>query len=48
MKIVEKSIKKDQDERYEDYDESVNFSLFSHSDARYFEEVFKEKNGVRP
>ena len=43
MKIVEKSIKKDQDERYEDYDESVNFSLFSHSDPRYFEEVVKEK-----
>ena len=43
MKIVEKSIKKDQDERYEDYDESVNFALFSHSDPRYFEEVVKEK-----
>ena len=43
MKIVEKSIKKDQDERYEDYDESVNFALFSHSDPRYFEEAVKEK-----
>ena len=28
-----------QDERYEgDYDESVNFTLFSHSDPIYFEE----------
>ena len=32
-----------QDEMYEDYDESVNFSLFSHSDPTYFEEVVKEK-----
>ena len=32
-----------QDERYEDYDESVNFSLFSHSDPIYFEEAIKEK-----
>ena len=32
-----------QDERYEDYDESVNFALFSHSDPIYFEEGSKEK-----
>ena len=32
-----------QDERYEDYDESVNFALFSHSDPIYFEEAIKEK-----
>ena len=33
-----------QDERYaEDYDESMNFALFSHSDPKYFEEVVKEK-----
>ena len=32
-----------QDERYEDYDESVNFALFSRSDPIYFEEVVKEK-----
>ena len=32
-----------QDERYEDYDESVNFALFFHSDPIYFEEAIKEK-----
>ena len=32
-----------QDERYEDYDESVNFAVFSHSDPVYFEEAIKEK-----
>ena len=32
-----------QDEWYEDYDESVNFTLFSHSDPIYFEETIKEK-----
>ena len=33
-----------QDERYEDeFEESVNFALFSHSDPMYFEEVVKEK-----
>ena len=32
-----------QDEKYEHYDESVNFALFSHSDPIYFEEVVKEK-----
>ena len=33
-----------QDERYEDeFEESVNFALFSHSDPIYFEEVVKEK-----
>lgn len=33
-----------QDERYdEDYDESVNFALFSHSDPIYFEEVVNEE-----
>ena len=37
-----------QDERYEDYDESVNFALFSHSDPIYFEEAIKRRNGVRP
>ena len=31
-----------QDERYENYDESVNFALISHSDPIYFE-VVKEK-----
>ena len=31
-----------QDERYDDYDESVNFVLFSHSDPIYFEEAVKE------
>ena len=33
-----------QDERYdEDYDESVNFALFSHSDPIYFEEAVNEE-----
>ena len=32
-----------QDERYEDYDKSVNFALFSDSDPIYFEEAIKEK-----
>lgn len=33
-----------QEERYdEDYDESVNFALFSHSDPIYFEEVVNEE-----
>ena len=33
-----------QDERYEkDYDESVNFALFSNSDLIYFEEVVNEE-----
>ena len=33
-----------QEERYEeDYDESVNFSLFSHSDPIYFEEFLNEE-----
>ena len=33
-----------QDESYEeDYDENVNFGLFSHSDPIYFEKVVKEK-----
>ena len=32
-----------QDERYEHYDESVNFTLFVHSDPVYFEEAIKEK-----
>ena len=32
-----------QDERYDDYDESVNFALLSHTDPIYFEEVVKEK-----
>ena len=32
-----------QDERYEDYDESVNFALFFHSDPIYIEDNFKEK-----
>ena len=32
-----------QDERYEEYDDSVNFALFSHSDPIYFEETIKEK-----
>ena len=33
-----------QDERYdEEYDESVSFALFSHSDPIYFEEEIKEK-----
>lgn len=36
-----------QDERYEDYDESVNFALFSHSDPIYFEEVVKEKKSCK-
>ena len=32
-----------QEERYdEDYDESVNFTLFSHSDPIHFEEAMKE------
>ena len=32
-----------QDERYEDYDESVNFALFFHGDPIYFEKFVKEK-----
>ena len=33
-----------QEERYdEDYDESVNFALFCHSDLVYFEEAMKEE-----
>ena len=32
-----------QDERYEDYDKSVNFALFSHNDLIYFEKAVKEK-----
>ena len=32
-----------QDERNEDYDESITFALFSHSDPIYFEEAIKEK-----
>ena len=33
-----------QDESYEDeFEESVNFALFSHSDPMYFKEVVKEK-----
>ena len=33
-----------QNESYEkDYDDSVNFKLFSHSDQIYFEEVVKEE-----
>ena len=33
-----------QDERCDEYyDESVNFSLFSHSDPIYFEEAMKEE-----
>ena len=33
-----------QDEKYEeDYDESVNFALFSHSDPIYFEEAVNEE-----
>ena len=33
-----------QEKRYdEDYDESINFSLFSHSDPIYFEEAVNEE-----
>lgn len=33
-----------QSERYdEEFDESVNFALFSHSDLIYFEDVVREK-----
>ena len=32
-----------QDERYEYYDKSVNFALFSHSDPIYFEEAITKK-----
>ena len=45
MPIKTKSLREIyQEERYdEDYDESVNFALFSHSDPIYFEEVVNEE-----